>query len=88
MDSQKRSGPAVSDRTAVQDECGCRMQQTRAAVNTGRYGWVHATLGLLQIGPLLQPVTAPLAGVVAELRVDSGRAVGWGEPLVDLHPFE
>ncbi|WP_213958367.1 MULTISPECIES: biotin/lipoyl-containing protein [unclassified Variovorax] len=61
---------------------------TSALASVGDPVSTGQTLGLLQIGPLLQPVTAPLAGVVAELRVDSGRAVGWGEPLIDLHASE
>jgi acetyl-CoA carboxylase biotin carboxyl carrier protein len=45
-------------------------------------------LGLLQIGPLLQPVDAPMAGWVAGVRAGSGQVVGWGEPLVELHAID
>ena len=45
-----------------------------------------ATVGLLQIGPLLLPVPAPRAAVVAGLRVAHGATVGYGTPLVDLDP--
>ncbi|MGJ7614706.1 MULTISPECIES: acetyl-CoA carboxylase biotin carboxyl carrier protein [unclassified Variovorax] len=44
-------------------------------------------IGLLQIGPLLLPVTAPQAGIVDARHVESGIAVGYGTPLIDLHPL-
>lgn len=44
-------------------------------------------IGLLNIGPLLLPVAAPLAGIVDALHVKSGIAVGYGTPLIDLHPL-
>ncbi|HSW03866.1 acetyl-CoA carboxylase biotin carboxyl carrier protein subunit [Aquabacterium sp.] len=43
-------------------------------------------LGLLQIGALLLPVSAPRAGIVAAHRVLHGTSVGYGTPLVELHP--
>ena len=45
------------------------------------------TVGLLKIGPLLLPVTAPQAGIVDGLQAVDGLAVGYGTPLVDLHPL-
>ena len=45
-------------------------------------------LGLLQIGPLLLPVNAPLAGVVAAMLVVAGQAVGYGTALVELQRLE
>ncbi|MBD9665629.1 acetyl-CoA carboxylase biotin carboxyl carrier protein subunit [Variovorax sp. VRV01] len=44
-------------------------------------------VGLLKIGPLLLPVTAPQAGIVDGIHVADGLAVGYGAPLVDLHPL-
>ena len=41
-------------------------------------------LGLLQIGPLLLPVSAPVAGRVAAVRVETGRVVGYGTTLFEL----
>ncbi|MDF3834743.1 acetyl-CoA carboxylase [Cupriavidus basilensis] len=41
-------------------------------------------LGLLQIGPLLLPVTAPREAVVLEIPEPDGAVVGWGTPLVVL----
>ena len=45
-------------------------------------------VGLLQIGPLLLPVAAPLAGLLAAFLVTEGSTVGWGTPLVELQAFE
>ena len=41
-------------------------------------------LGLLRIGPLLLPVTAPAAGQVTGVREDTGTAVGYGAALFEL----
>ena len=41
-------------------------------------------LGLLRIGPLLLPVTAPAAGQVTGVRADAGTAVGYGTALFEL----
>lgn len=45
------------------------------------------TVGLLKIGPLLLPVTAPQAGIVDGVHAADGLAVGYGTPLVDLNPL-
>lgn len=42
-------------------------------------------LGLLRIGPLLLPVTAPAAGRVTGVREQAGAAVGYGTALFELH---
>jgi len=44
------------------------------------------TLGLLQIGMLLLPVTAPRDGTVGGTLVAHGSAVGYGTPLLQLQP--
>jgi acetyl-CoA carboxylase biotin carboxyl carrier protein len=44
-------------------------------------------VGLLQIGPLLLPVTAPQAGIVDSIHAADGLHVGYGTPLVELHPL-
>ena len=41
-------------------------------------------LGLLQIGALLLPVTAPAEGVVQAMLVAQDTTVGYGTPLVEL----
>jgi acetyl-CoA carboxylase biotin carboxyl carrier protein len=45
---------------------------------------VEQHLGLLQIGPLLLSVNAPLAGQVTAVRVDTGHPVGYGAALFEL----
>ena len=44
-------------------------------------------VGLLKIGPLLLPVTAPQAGIVDSIHAADGLPVGYGTPLVELHPL-
>ncbi|WP_432727455.1 biotin/lipoyl-containing protein [Variovorax sp. W6] len=44
-------------------------------------------VGLMKIGPLLLPVVAPQAGIVDGIRVADGTAVGYGTPLLELHPL-
>lgn len=50
---------------------------------------VHAgqTLGLLQIGALLLPVTAPCSGVLLHWHVAHGGVVGYGAHLADIAPL-
>jgi acetyl-CoA carboxylase biotin carboxyl carrier protein len=57
-------------------------------VRIGEHVPAGQLLGLLKIGPLLLPVAAPLAGVVAAMRVDAGQAVGYGTALVELQGLE
>ena len=45
-------------------------------------------LGLLQIGALLLPVTAPHGGTIEAMLVAPGQAVGYGTPLIELRPYE
>jgi acetyl-CoA carboxylase biotin carboxyl carrier protein len=46
------------------------------------------TVGLLQIGPLLLPVTTAHAGEVVAMCATHGLPVGYGAPLVELlHPL-
>ncbi len=44
-------------------------------------------IGLLQVGALLQPVTAPCSGVAGAYTVVSGHAVGYGTPVLSIHPI-
>ena len=44
-------------------------------------------IGLLQVGVLLIPVTAPSAGQVAGHLVDDGVLVDFGRKLIALHPL-
>lgn len=43
-----------------------------------------APLGLLAIGPVLVPVTMPEDGIVLSLAPVDGRAVGYGETLLEI----
>ena len=45
-------------------------------------------LGLLRIGALLLPVTAPIAATVAGFWAEHDSLVGYGADLVELHPTE
>lgn len=44
-------------------------------------------VGLLQIGALLLPVTAPHDGTVEAMLAAPGAAVGYGTPLIELRPL-
>ncbi len=44
-------------------------------------------IALLQVGSLLLPVTAPLAAIVASVCATPGEIVGYGTPLLELHPI-
>jgi acetyl-CoA carboxylase biotin carboxyl carrier protein len=43
-------------------------------------------IGLLQVGALLQSVTAPCSGVAGAYTVVSGHTVGYGTPVLPIHP--
>ena len=45
-------------------------------------------LGLLQVGALLLPVSAPHDGTVEAMLVAPGSAVGYGTPLIEMRPYE
>ncbi|MGJ7500813.1 acetyl-CoA carboxylase biotin carboxyl carrier protein [Variovorax sp. ZT5P49] len=60
---------------------------TTPLVRTGQRVEAGQTIGLLKIGPLLLPVTAPQAGIVDNVHVADSLAVGYGTPLFDLHPL-
>ena len=59
----------------------------RPFVEAGAPVRVGQMLGLLQIGALLLPVTAPRSGVVVGLCLPHGTAVGFGDALVALDHF-
>ena len=62
--------------------------QSKPLASVGDQVSAGQPVGLLQIGPLLRSVDAPLAGVIAEVRADNGQTVGWGEPLLALQTIE
>jgi acetyl-CoA carboxylase biotin carboxyl carrier protein len=60
---------------------------TAPLVRAGQRVAAGQTLGLLKIGPLLLPVTAPQPGIVEGICADDATAVGYGTPLFELHPL-
>jgi len=44
-------------------------------------------IALLRVGPLLLPVTAPCPAIVVDVIAAPGAAVGYGTPLIALHPL-
>jgi acetyl-CoA carboxylase biotin carboxyl carrier protein len=54
------------------------------AVRPGDRVAAGQALGLLQVGPLLLPVDAPVAGQVAQVRAETGGTVGYGTALFEL----
>lgn len=62
-------------------------QAAAPLLRTGQRVEAGQTVGLLKIGLLLLPVTAPLAGIVDGIHVANDVAVGYGSPLVDLFPL-
>jgi acetyl-CoA carboxylase biotin carboxyl carrier protein len=56
----------------------------RPVVRIGERVAVGQGLGLLRIGPLLLPVSAPAAGQVRAVCEESGTAVGFGTSLFEL----
>ncbi|QOK93558.1 acetyl-CoA carboxylase (plasmid) [Ralstonia pseudosolanacearum] len=59
-------------------------QQTVPLAAVGASVRASQPLGLLQIGPLLLPVTAPCDAMVQDMPVPDGTVVGWGTSLVVL----
>lgn len=59
-------------------------QQAAPLVEVGAPVAASQPLGLLQIGPLLLPVTAPCDAVVQDMPVPDGTVVGWGTSLAVL----
>ncbi|MHA6887729.1 acetyl-CoA carboxylase biotin carboxyl carrier protein [Ralstonia pseudosolanacearum] len=59
-------------------------QQTAPLAAVGAAVRASQPLGLLQIGPLLLPVTAPCDALVQDMPVPDGTVVGWGTSLVVL----
>ena len=45
-------------------------------------------IALLQVGPLLLPVTAPAEGIIAAALPDEGALVGYGDRLFDFLPAD
>jgi acetyl-CoA carboxylase biotin carboxyl carrier protein len=59
----------------------------RAIATIGDEIPADAPLGLLQIGPLLVPVSASITGTVTDVLAPNGTIVGYGTPLFELQSF-
>jgi acetyl-CoA carboxylase biotin carboxyl carrier protein len=46
----------------------------------------HDVLGLLKIGPIYAPITAPADGVVTQILASDGVLVGFGAPVLEILP--
>ena len=83
--------PAADTATAVASSAGVFLHShplhPAPLARVGERVSAGQPVGLLQIGPLLLPVAAPLAGVIAAVCVAAGCTVGYGTALVELQPF-
>ena len=50
----------------------------------GRHVAAGEAVGLVQVGPLLVHVAAPIGGVVGEVLAEDGATVGYGTPLLHM----
>jgi acetyl-CoA carboxylase biotin carboxyl carrier protein len=87
-DDGTAAAPAVATASSVGQFLHRHPLHAAPLVRIGERVPAGQLLGLLQIGPLLLPVHAPLAGVVAAMRVAAGQAVGYGTALVELQGLE
>jgi acetyl-CoA carboxylase biotin carboxyl carrier protein len=58
--------------------------RTEPLVSPGAMARARQVVGLLRIGALLLPVTAPQDGILAGMLAEHGTIVGYGTPLVEL----
>ena len=80
------SGPTVIAATA----CGIFFPGhpgRGAAPSIGARVEAEEVVGVIAVGPLLRPVTAPAAGVLARLLCEPGQRVDFGTPLLALAPL-
>lgn len=56
----------------------------RPVVESGQQVWKGETVGVLQIGPCLKALVAPVDGVLGQALVEDGTVVGYGAPLYEL----
>lgn len=46
-----------------------------------------AIVGLVKVGLLYAPVTAPTAGIIDAVIAETGATVGYGTPIASIHPL-
>jgi acetyl-CoA carboxylase biotin carboxyl carrier protein len=58
----------------------------RPLTDSGETVAAGQAVALLQVGPLLVPVTAPVGGLIVDAAVENGTLVGYGDRLFDMSP--
>lgn len=87
-DDDAEPAPAVAAASSVGIFRHSHPLHAAPLVRIGEHVPAGQLLGLLQIGPLLLPVDAPMAGLVAAVLVAAGHTVGYGTALVELQRLE
>jgi acetyl-CoA carboxylase biotin carboxyl carrier protein len=86
-DAIRQQQPALLVRASGPGAFLCRHPlRERAIIAIGDEFRAGDPLGFLQVGPLLLPVLAPLAGTVTDVLARHGTIVGYGAPLFELQP--
>jgi acetyl-CoA carboxylase biotin carboxyl carrier protein len=86
-DAMRQQQPALVVRASAPGAFLCRHPlRERAIVAIGEEFHAGEPIGFLQVGPLLLPVLAPLAGTVTDVLARHGTIVGYGAPLFELQP--
>jgi acetyl-CoA carboxylase biotin carboxyl carrier protein len=86
-DAIRQQQPALLVRASAPGAFLCRHPlRERAITAIGEEFHAGDLLGFLQVGPLLLPVVAPLAGMVTDVLARHGTIVGYGAPLFELQP--
>ena len=88
LTGEMHSAPAAARATAAAPSVGDFLDghplQATPLVRIGERVVAGQAVGLLQVGPLLLPVPAPVDGVVEAVIGPVGGTVGYGRPLVAL----
>ena len=84
-DAIRQQQPTLFVRASAPGAFLCRHPlRERAIIAIGEQVHAGDPLGFLQVGPLLLPVRAPLAGTVTDVLAQHGTIVGYGAPLFEL----
>ena len=85
VDDDAAPAPAIASAPSVGVFLHAHPLHDGPVVRVGERVKAGQGLGLLRIGPLLLPVTAPAAGRVTAVCEQTGTAVGYGASLFELH---